>query len=343
MAIAAGANRRITLARRPKGAPVPDDFRIEEIAVPEPAEGEVLKRILWASIDPYMRGRMNDGPSYATPVAIGGVMGGGTVGRVVASRHPGYAAGDLVLGYGGWQDHSVEPGESLVKLDPAMQRPSYALGVLGMPGYTAWHGLMEIGQPKAGETVVVSAASGAVGAVVGQLARQAGCRAVGVAGGPEKCRFVIQELGLDACIDHRDPDFARRLAEACPGGVDVYFENVAGKVLDAVLPLLNRAARIPVCGLIAQYNMEGLPQGRDHAPRLLAAILRSRLKLQGFIISDHWDGFPDFVRRMTPLVAAGKIKTREDVVEGLESIIPAFIGLLEGRNFGKLVVRMATE
>jgi NADPH-dependent curcumin reductase CurA len=341
MATASGSNRRITLARRPKGAPVPEDFRFEDAPLPQPAEGEVLKRTLWASIDPYMRGRMNEGPSYATPVAIGGVMGGGTVGRVVDSRHPDYAPGDLVLGYGGWQDYTVEPGESLVKLDPAMQRPSYALGVLGMPGYTAWHGLMEIGQPKAGETVVVSAASGAVGAVVGQLAKQAGCRTVGVAGGPEKCRFVTGELGLDACVDHRDADFAERLAAACPEGIDVYFENVGGKVLDAVLPLLNRAARVPVCGLIAQYNMDGLPQGRDNAPRLLAAILRSRLKFQGYIISDHWDGFADFVRRMTPLVGQGQIKTREDVVDGLENIIPAFIGLLEGRNFGKLVVRVS--
>ncbi len=343
MALSASTNRRILLARRPKGAPVPEDFRFEDAALPEPAEGEVLKRTLWASIDPYMRGRMNEGPSYAVPVAIGGVMGGATVGRVVTSRHPGYATGDLVLGQGGWQDYSVEPAAALLKLDPAMPRPSYALGVLGMPGYTAWHGLMEIGQPRPGETVVVSAASGAVGAVVGQLAKQAGCRTVGVAGGPEKCRFVIDELGLDACIDHRDADFARRLADACPGGVDIYFENVAGKVLDAVLPLLNHAARVPVCGLIAQYNMDGLPQGRDNAPRLLAAILRGRLRFQGYIISDHWDGFPDFLRRMTPLVAAGKVKTREDVVDGLEKTIPAFIGLLEGRNFGKLVVRVVTE
>lgn len=339
----AAANRRIVLAARPQGAPVPGNFRLEEVPVPAPAEGEVLTRTLWASIDPYMRGRMNEGPSYAVPVALGGVMGGATVGRVVQSRHAGFAPGDLVLGHGNWQDYAVEPGEDLLKLDPAMQRPSHALGVLGMPGYTAWHGLMEIGQPKSGETVVVSAASGAVGAVVGQLAKQAGCRTVGVAGGPEKCRFVTGELGLDACIDHRDADFARRLAEACPDGIDVYFENVAGKVLDAVLPLLNRAARVPVCGLIAQYNMDGLPQGRDTAPRLLATILRNRLKFQGYIITDHWDGFPDFLSRMTPLVAAGKIKTREDVVEGLENTIPAFIGLLEGRNFGKLVVRFAAD
>lgn len=343
MALSASSNRRILLARRPKGAPVPEDFRFEDAAVPQPAEAEVLTRTLWASIDPYMRGRMNDGPSYAVPVEIGGVMGGATVGRVVASRHSGYAPGDLVLGYGGWQDYALERGEDLLKLDPAMPRPSYALGVLGMPGYTAWHGLMEIGQPQSGETVVVSAASGAVGAVVGQLAKQAGCRTVGVAGGAEKCRFVTDELGLDACIDHRDAGFARRLADACPDGVDVYFENVAGKVLDAVLPLLNRAARVPVCGLIAQYNMDGLPQGRDHAPRLLAAILRSRLKFQGYIISDHWDRFPDFLRRMTPMVAAGRVKTREDVVDGLENTVAAFIGLLEGRNFGKLVVHVAAE
>jgi NADPH-dependent curcumin reductase CurA len=343
MSASAAVNRRIVLAARPQGAPVPGNFRLEELPLPAPAEGQALTRTLWASIDPYMRGRMNEGPSYAVPVALGGVMGGATVGRVVQSRHPGFAPGDLVLGHGNWQDYAVEAGEDLLKLDPAMRHPSHALGVLGMPGYTAWHGLMEIGRPKAGETVVVSAASGAVGAVVGQLAKQAGCRAVGVAGGPEKCRFVVDELGLDACIDHRAADFAKHLAEACPDGVDVYFENVAGKVLEAVLPLLNRAARVPVCGLISQYNMDGLPQGRDTAPRLLATILRNRLTFQGYIISDHWDRFPDFLKTMTPLVASGRIKTREDVVDGLESTIPAFIGLLEGRNFGKLVVRVAAD
>lgn len=341
MAGSAPLNRRIVLAARPKGAPTPADFRLEQVPVPAPQDGQVLTRTLWASIDPYMRGRMNDGPSYAAPVAIGGVMGGDTVGRVVESKHPGFAPGDLVLGDGAWQDYAAEDGGKLIKLVPAMKRPSYSLGVLGMPGYTAWHGLLEIGRPKQGETVAVSAATGAVGAVVGQLAKRAGARTVGVAGGPEKCAWAIETLGLDACLDHRAADLPKRLAAACPDGIDVYFENVGGKVLDAVLPLLNKDARVPVCGLISQYNMDRLPDGPDTRPRLLSTILTKRAKFQGYIISDHWDRFPDFVGAMTPLVEAGAIKTREDVVEGLENTVPAFIGLLEGRNFGKLVVHVA--
>jgi NADPH-dependent curcumin reductase CurA len=341
MAPSVPLNRRIVLASRPRGEPVPGNFRLEEEAVPSPGDGQVLTRILWASIDPYMRGRMNEGPSYATPVAIGGVMGGGTVGRVVESKHPGFAPGDLVVGYGGWQDYAVEDGQELLKLDPAMARPSYGLGVLGMPGYTAWHGLMEIGRPKPGETVVVSAATGAVGSVVGQLAKRAGCRAIGIAGGPEKCRYAVEELGLDACVDHREADLAGQLAAACPHGIDIYFENVGGKVLDAVLPLLNVHGRVPVCGLISQYNMERLPEGPDTRPRLLSTILTRRLLFQGYIIGDHWDAFPEFLKTMAPLVASGAIKAREDVVEGLENAVPAFIGLLQGRNFGKLVVRVA--
>ena len=337
---AAPLNRRIVLASRPRGEPVPDNFRLEETPVPSPREGQVLVRILWASIDPYMRGRMNEAPSYATPLAIGAVMGGGTVGRVVESRHPDFAPGDLVLGYGGWQHYAVEEGRDLLKVGPEIPRPSYALGVLGMPGYTAWHGLMKIGRPKQGETVVVSAATGAVGSLVGQLARRAGCRVVGIAGGPEKCRYAIEELRLDACLDHRKEDLAERLAEACPGGVDVYFENVGGRVLDAVLPLLNLHARVPVCGLIAQYNMDRLPEGRDTRPVLLSTILARRLTVQGYIISDHWDGFPEFQKTMAPLVAAGEIRAKEDLVDGLEAAVPAFIGLLQGRNFGKLLVRM---
>jgi hypothetical protein len=341
MAGSAPLNRRIVLAARPKGAPTPANFRLEEAPVPALRDGQVLTRTLWASIDPYMRGRMNDGPSYAVPVAIGGVMGGDTVGRVVESRHPGFAPGDLVLGDGAWQDYAAEDGGKLIKLDPAMKRPSYSLGVLGMPGYTAWHGLLEIGRPQQGETVVVSAATGAVGAVVGQLAKRAGARAVGVAGGPQKCAWAMKTLGLDACLDHREADLPKRLAAACPDGIDVYFENVGGKVLDAVLPLLNKDSRVPVCGLISQYNMDRLPEGPDTRPRLLSTILTKRAKFQGYIISDHWDRFPEFLKAMTPLVEAGAIKTREDVVEGLENTVPAFIGLLEGRNFGKLVVHVA--
>ncbi|HEX5958536.1 MAG TPA: NADP-dependent oxidoreductase [Hyphomicrobiaceae bacterium] len=335
--------RRIVLASRPKGAPVPENFRLEESPIPDPAEGEVLTQVLWASIDPYMRGRMNEGPSYATPVAIGGVMGGGTVGRVIASKHAGFAPGDLVLGHGGWQTHAVEPGTELMKLDPGIKRPSYALGVLGMPGYTAWHGLLEIGRPRPGETVVVSAATGAVGAVAGQLAKRAGARVVGIAGGAEKCRFALEELRLDACLDHRRDDLPKALAAACPDGIDVYFENVGGKLLDAVLPLLNREARIPLCGIIAQYNMDRLPEGPDTRPVLLSTLLRQRARLEGFIISDHWHRFPAFLARMTPLVESGQIRYREDVVDGLDNTVAAFIGLLEGRNFGKLVVRVSDQ
>ncbi len=341
MAGTAHANRRIVLAARPRGAPRPSDFRLEESSLPAPVDGQALVRVLWTSIDPYMRGRMNDGPSYATPVAIGGVMGGAAVARVLQSRHPGLAPGDLVAGRGGWQTHAVEDGAALLKLDSAMARPSLALGVLGMPGYTAWHGLLEIGRPKSGETVVVSAATGAVGGVVGQLAKRTGCRVVGIAGGADKCAWATDTLGLDSCLDHRAGDLAKRLAAACPDGIHVYFENVGGTVLDAVLPLLNIGARVPVCGLISQYNMDRLPDGPDTRPRLLSTVLTRRVTLQGYIISDHWDRFPEFLRAMAPLVADGAIRYREDVVEGLENVVPAFIGLLEGRNFGKLVVHVA--
>lgn len=333
-------NRRIVLASRPKGAPVPGNFRLEETAVPSPAEGQVLARTLYFSLDPYMRARMSDRPSYTTPVALGEPMTCGLVGRVVESRAPGFSPGDLVVGYGSWQDYVALDAAEWRKLDAGMAHPSHALGVLGMPGFTAWYGLTEIGRPRAGETVVVAAATGAVGAVVGQLARQRGCRVIGIAGGPEKCRYAVDELGFDACLDHRESDLPERLAAACPDGIDVYFENVGGKVLDAVLPLLNLHARVPVCGLISQYNMERLPEGPDTRPRLLSAVLSQRLRLQGYIISDHDDRFPEFLSVMAPLVADGTVRAREDVVDGLENAVPAFIGLLEGRNFGKLVVRL---
>lgn len=339
--MSAALNRRIVLASRPKGAPVPGNFRLEEAVPPSAAEGQVLARTLFLSLDPYMRGRMSEGPSYTTPVALGDPMSAGIVGRVIDSKHTGFAPGDLVVGYGSWQEYVVLDGAEWRKLHPGMAHPSYALGALGMPGFTAWYGLTEIGRPKAGETVVVSAATGAVGSMVGQLAKGEGCRVVGIAGGPQKCRYALDELGLDACIDHRDADLPRRLAAACPDGIDVYFENVGGKVLDAVLPLLNIAARVPVCGLISQYNMERLPEGPDTRPRLLSAVLSKRLTLRGYIISDHDDRFPEFLGLVTPRVEDGTIKVREDVIEGLENAVPAFIGLLEGRNFGKLVVRLA--
>ncbi|WP_062203636.1 NADP-dependent oxidoreductase [Aureimonas sp. AU12] len=338
-------NRRIVLASRPSGAPTPENFRLEEAARPEPGEGEVLVRTLFLSLDPYMRGRMSDAPSYASPVAIGAPMEGGTIGRVVASRHKDYTEGDLVLAGGGWQDFAVLPGATLRKLPADLARPSHALGVLGMPGFTAYTGLLDIGAPKAGETVVVGAATGAVGAVVGQIAKIEGCRTVGIAGGPEKCRYALETLGFDACIDHRAPDFGEQLKAACPDGIDVYFESVGGAVFAAVLPLLNVHARIPVCGLIAGYNDIAPPEGPDRLPGLMGAILRKRLLVHGFIISDHYgDGrYEAFQQRMGGWIAEGRIQPREDVVDGLEKAPDAFIGLLQGRNFGKLVVEVADD
>lgn len=334
-------NRRIVLASRPRGAPVPGNFRLEEHPAPEPPEGQLLLRTLYLSIDPYMRGRMSEGPSYAPPVPIGGVMVGGAVCRVEVSRHPDYRGGELVLAYPGWQDYSLASADQITRLDPAMTRPSYALGVLGMPGFTAYVGLRDIGTPRAGETVVVAAATGAVGSVVGQIAKIDGCRVVGVAGGPEKCRFAVEELGFDACIDHRAPDFPQQLAAACPKGIDVYFENVGGAVFDAVFPLLNVHARVPVCGLIAQYNAERLPDGPDRRPLLLRDVLTRRIRLQGFLITDHGGRFPEFYREMSAWVAQGRVRTREHLIEGLENAPAALIGMLEGRNFGKVVVRVS--
>jgi NADPH-dependent curcumin reductase CurA len=283
-----------------------------------------------------MRGRMSAAKSYAKPAAVGAPMVGGTVGEVVTSRHPNYAAGDIVLGYGGWQDYALSSGAGLRKLDPAAAPVSTALGVLGMPGMTAYVGLTEIGQPKPGETVVVAAASGAVGSVVGQIAKIKGCRAVGIAGGAEKCRFVADELGFDACVDHRAPDVAKQLEAACPQGIDVYFENVGGAVQQTVWPLLNDFARIPVCGLIAQYNAATPMPGPD-----MFSVLRKRLLLRGFIVSDFAAKQGDFLRDVGEWVRSGRIKYREDVVDGLEQAPAAFLGLLQGKNFGKLLVRVS--
>ena len=337
-------NRRIVLHTRPRGAPTAADFRIETDTVPTPAAGQVLLRTLYLSLDPYMRGRMRDGPSYAAPVAIGAVMVGGTVSRVEASRHGNFKVGDLVLGYTGWQDYAVSDGKGLTALDPADHHPSRALGVLGMPGFTAYMGLLDIGRPVADETVVVAAASGAVGSVVGQIARIKGCTVVGIAGGQDKCRYVVEELGFDHCIDHRTENLPGRLAAACPKGIDVYFESVGGAVFDAVLPLLNAKARIPVCGLIAGYNATELPPGPDRLGLLMGTLLRKRIRMQGFIIFDDYaPRWNEFASAMGAWVQAGKMKFREDVVSGLENAPDAFIGLLEGRNFGKLVIRLAQE
>jgi len=334
-------SRRIVLARRPDGEPVPEDFRLETVTLPEPGEGEVLVRTRFLSLDPYMRGRISDAKSYARSVEIGEVIVGGTVGEVVASRDPSWRPGDLALGASGWQEAAVVPATSLTRVDVGGESLSAALGVLGMPGMTAYTGLREIGRPKPGETVVVAAASGAVGSAVGQIARVWGCRAVGIAGGAEKVAYVKDTLGFDAAVDHRAPDFAARLAEACPDGIDVYFENVGGAVWDAVFPLLNFFARIPVCGLIAQYNATGPAAGPDRLQGFMRQVLTKRLTLRGFIVGDFASLRGDFVRDMGTWVREGRVKHREDIVEGLENAPAAFIGLLKGRNFGKLVVKVA--
>ncbi|SDZ30530.1 NADP-dependent oxidoreductase [Pseudomonas sp. NFIX28] len=337
-------NQRIVLASRPQGAPVPENFRLERVALPDLADGQVLLKTLYLSLDPYMRGRMSDAPSYAAPVQINDVMTGGAVSRVERSLHPKFQEGDLVVGTTGWQSHSISDGRNLMPVPAGLPSPSMALGVLGMPGMTAYLGLMDIGQPKAGETLVVAAASGAVGSVVGQVAKIKGLRVVGVAGSAEKCRYVVEELGFDACVNHHSPDFADELAQACFSGVDIYFENVGGTVFDAVLPLLNPKARIPLCGLIAQYNAQELPPGPDRLPLLQRQLLTKRVRIQGFIVfDDYGDRQPEFVSAMAPWVLQGKVKFKEDVVDGLERAPQAFIGLLEGRNFGKLVVRLAPD
>lgn len=337
-------NRSFVLQQRPHGAPDADTFRLTEAPLPVVQEGQVLLRTLMLSLDPYMRGRISDAKSYAEPVAVGAVMVGGTVARVEASRHPDFAVGQLVLSYSGWQDYALSDGKGLNKLGDDVGLASRALGVLGMPGFTAYMGLLDIGQPQAGETVVVAAASGAVGSLVGQIARLKGARAVGIAGGAEKCRYVVDELGFDACIDHRASDFAQQLAAACPDGIDVYFENVGGAVFDAVLPLLNTKARVPVCGLIADYNATALPPGPDRLGLLTRAILTRRIKIQGFIIfDDYGPRYGEFFAQMSAWLNDGKIKFREDIVDGLEHAPQAFRGLLEGKNFGKLVVRVAPE
>jgi NADPH-dependent curcumin reductase len=337
----AGANRRIVLARRPRGEPQPDDFRLERTAIPVPGPGEVLLRTRFLSLDPYMRGRMSDAPSYAPPVAIDAVMTGQTVSVVEASHHPDFATGGLVLANVGWQDYGLSDGHDLVRIDAAMARPSYALGVLGMPGLTAYVGLLDLGQPRPGETVAVAAATGAVGSLVGQIAKLKGCRVVGIAGGRDKCEYALGALGFDVCLDHREPDLPARLAAAAPKGIDVYFESVGGAVLQAVVPLLNVGARVPVCGLIAWYNLERPPDGPDRTPQLLSAVLRRRLKLQGFIIFDHYQRMPAFRADMTAWLADGRVKYREEVIDGLPGAPGGLIGLLRGKNFGKLVVRVS--
>jgi hypothetical protein len=335
-------NRRILLAARPRGLPAPQDFRIEDAPVPAPQDGQILLRTVFLSLDPYMRNLMEEiGPAYAPSVRLGEPMPGGTVSRVVASCHPQFRAGDLVLGNAGWQDYALSDGQDLLPLG-AMAQPSLALGGLGMPAFTAHVGLLDIGQPKPGDTLVVAAATGAVGAVVGQIGKLKGLRVIGIAGGADKCRYATEALGFDACLDRRDPDLAERLAAACPDGIDIYYENVGGAVFEAVLPLLNIGARVPVCGLIAHYNDAAPPPGPNLLPQMMSTLLQKRIRMQGFVILDHYGArFDAFRREMSAWLETGQVTLREDLVPGLENAPDAFIGLLEGRNFGKLVVRLA--
>jgi NADPH-dependent curcumin reductase CurA len=331
-------NRQVLLRRRPVGRPTADDFEIVTVPLPSMAEDSVLRRTIYLSLDPYMRGRMSDEPSYATPVGLGQPMVGHTVSQVIDSHNPRFKPGDFVAGYDGWQEYGISNGAGLRTLDPSAAPITTALGMLGMPALTAYVGLLDIGQPKPGETVVVSAASGAVGSVVGQIARIKGCRAVGIAGSADKCRYVVDELGFDACVNYKEPDLAGRLRAACPKGVDVYFENVGGAVFEAVLPLLNVNARIPLCGLIADYNATEPRRGPNFRPLLV-----KRALIKGFIVSDHNDRLPAFLSDCSTWLREGKLKYREDIVDGLDRAPAALLKLFDGENFGKLMVRVGPD
>lgn len=335
--------QRIVLAQYPKGMPGHDDLKLEAAEYGAPGDGEVLLRTIYLSLDPYMRGRMSQAKSYAAITRIGDVITAETVSEVLSSNDPGFSPGDIVLARSGWQSHAIMKGEALRRIDPALAPISTALGVLGMPGFTAYCGLLKHGRPKEGETVVVSAASGAVGQLVGQIAKIKGCRAVGIAGAADKCAMAVDEFGFDACVDYKDADFREKLAAACPDGIDVYFENVAGDVLKAVIPLFNFFARMPVCGTIAYYNAQGLPEGPDYLPAFMRAILVNRLSVRGFINYDEAEMMPDFHREMAGWIRSGKVKYREDFVDGLENAVDAFQGLLTGKNRGKLVIRVGDD
>lgn len=337
---------RIVLASRPDGAPTLENFRLETADIPVPGKGEMLLRTIWMSLDPYMRGRMDDAKSYADPVPVGGTMGGGCVAEVMESNHDQFAPGDIVMGPVGWASHGITDGVGYRKIDPSIAPISTALGVLGMPGMTAWVGLNDIGQAKSGETIVVSAATGAVGSLVGQLAKLKGMRVIGVAGGADKCAYAVKELGYDICLDHRAAADAKALGaqirEAAPNGVDVYYENVGGKTLEAVLPNMNTFGRIPVCGMIAWYSGQGVADAM-RLPAAWRAILTKRLRVQGFIIFDHNDRAGAFLTEVAPMVADGRISYRETVAEGLENAPQAFLDLLKGGNFGKQLVRVGAD
>ncbi|RDU99305.1 NADP-dependent oxidoreductase [Trinickia dinghuensis] len=328
-------NRRIVLASRPQGAVTPDNFKLEQAPLAELAEGQFRVRNRYLSIDPYMRGRMNDTKSYAAPQALGDVMIGAAVSEVVESKHRGFTAGDNVTGIFGWQDYATSDGVGVRKIDDALVPLTAYLGVAGMPGVTAWYGLNKIIAPRAGQTVVVSAASGAVGSVVGQLAKLAGCRAVGIAGGPEKCRYVVEAFGFDACVDYKAGNLYQDLKAATPDGVDGYFENVGGEALDATLSRMNPFGRIAVCGMIAGYDGQPVPIKQP------SIILTMRLLVQGFIVTEHLDLWPEALGTLATLVAQKKLRYRESIVEGLERAPDALIGLLQGKNFGKQLVKIA--
>ncbi|GHG91712.1 NADP-dependent oxidoreductase [Pseudodonghicola xiamenensis] len=339
---------RVALASRPSGAPTTENFRYEPVPMPEPAEGEVLVRVHYMSLDPYMRGRMDDAKSYAAPVPIGGTMEAGAVGEVIASNSPAFKPGDFAFGMFGWATHGCLPAKMLRKIDPDQAPITTSLGVLGMPGFTGWQGLMEYGRPKAGETLVVAAATGPVGSMVGQVARLMGLRTVGIAGGADKCRMATETFGFDDCLDHRAyataKDLRAALSDACPDGIDIYFENVGGKVLEAVIPLMNNFGRIPICGMIAWYDAGGLGAGAAaeglSAPALWRNILVKFLSVNGFIISNHWNRFPTFLNEIAPKVASGEIKYVEDVAEGLENAPATFMSMLKGGNHGKQIVKV---
>jgi NADPH-dependent curcumin reductase len=330
--------RSWVLKQRPSRAPGAEDFALREDAVPEPGPGEVVTRTIWLSIDPYMRGRLREQQTYAVAIQIGEVMTGETVGEVIASTDPRFAPGDVVVGARGWQTHCVTPANRLVKLDRHGAPLSAYLGVLGMPGATAYRGITEICQPKAGETVAISAASGAVGSVAGQLAKRAGARVVGIAGGADKCLFVQETLGFDDCVDHRSMDLRRELAACCPNGIDGYFENVGGAVQAAVFDLLNPFARVAMCGMVSQYNEAEFPPGPN-----LGFVVGKRVLIQGFIVSDKPENLAEWRRLAAPWVADGSLAYREDVHEGLEQAPDALAGILGGQNFGKLLVRVGED
>lgn len=336
-------NRRIVLAERPEGAPTESTLDLKTEEIPSLQEGEMLLRTEFLSLDPYMRGRMSDAPSYAPPVKIGEVMVGGTVAQVELSKLAGFNNGEWVLSANGWQDYVLSDGKGVISLGNDPEHPSWALGITGMPGFTAWAGLTKIGVPQAGETLVVAAATGPVGATVGQIGKILGCKVIGIAGGTEKCDYAVKTLGLDGCLDHRSSAFSEELVAATPEGIDIYFESVGGKVFDAVLPQLNTMARVPVCGLVSQYNATNLPEGPDRMGFLMGQILRKRITMRGFIIFEDFGSlYPEFTAEMSGWLKAGKIHYREDIIDGLEQAPAAFFGMLEGRNFGKCVVHVGS-